>query len=142
MVNPPPHPDLVITELFKDEVTYYTSKKTTPLNDLMSDTLTLIIEPSLNQTQEILNKSHKKGLKFKRTLQSSNLEVISKMVSCGAGVGILPTKVAENTNPKLIKLPGSNPIFKDRICLVYRSEFRKSEAARELIQFIKERLKS
>ena len=64
------------------------------------------------------------------------------MVSCGAGVGILPRKVAENAAQKLIKLPGSYPIFKDRICLVYRTEFRKSEAAKELIQFIKDRLKS
>jgi LysR family transcriptional regulator, cell division regulator len=142
VVNPPPHPDLVITELFKDEVTYFTSKKMTPLNDLSSSLLTLIIEPSLTQTQEILNKSHKIGLKFKRTLSSSNLEVISKLVASGAGVGILPTRVAENAAQKLIKLPGSNPIFKDRICLVYRSEFRKSEAARELIQFVRNKLKS
>ena len=142
VVNPPEHPDLIITELFKDEVTYFTAKKKNPLNDIKNDLATLIIEPSLGQTQDILIKAHKKGIKFKRTISSSNLEVITKLVAVGAGIGILPGRVASHFKPKnkdqsIIKLPGSYPVYRDRICLVYRAEFRRSDAAKSLIDFIK-----
>ncbi len=141
VVNPAQHPDLVIIELFKDEVRFFTSKKKTVTNDPDSDEKVLIFEPSLNQAQDVYNKSQKKGLNFKRTLSSSNLEVIAKLTSKGAGLGILPTRVAKNEDPTLQPLEGS-PIFKDSICLVYRHDFLKSEAAKTMTKWVADKLKA
>jgi DNA-binding transcriptional LysR family regulator len=140
VVNPSQHPDLVILELFKDEVRYFTSKKKTPTNDLESEDKVIIHEPSLSQTQDIYSKSQKKGLNFKRTLSSSNLEVIARLTSKGAGLGILPTRVAKKEDSSLQPVEGS-PVFKDSICLVYRHDFLKSEAARTMTKWIASKLK-
>lgn len=140
VVNPAQHPDLVILELFKDEVRYFTSKKKTPTNNPESEEKVLIHEPSLTQTQDVYSKSQKKGLNFKRTLSSSNLEVIARLTSSGAGLGILPTRVAKKEDSTLQPLEGS-PIFKDSICLVYRHDFLKSEAARTMTKWIAAKLR-
>ena len=129
-----------LRELFKDEVRFFTSKKKTPMNDPQSNEKVLILEPSLNQAQDVYNKSQKKGLNFKRSLSSSNLEVIARLTSNGAGLGILPSRVAKKEDPTLMPLENS-PVFKDSICLVYRHDFLKSEAARTMTKWIAERLK-
>ncbi|MCO4792072.1 MAG: LysR family transcriptional regulator [Bacteriovoracaceae bacterium] len=142
VVNPPAHPDLVIVELFKDEVRFFKSKTKSPNNDEDSEDKILIQEPSLAQTQSLMGKMQKKGLKFKRTLSSSNLEVVAKLTSMGAGIGILPTRVAELEGNSLRPLDGGYPSFKDSICLVYRSDFLKSNAAKTMTRHISSVLKA
>ena len=130
VVNPVGHPDLVIKELFKDEVCFFKAKKSSGLNDLDSEDKVLIAEPDLNQTQQLLAKT-KKQIQFTRYLTSSSLEVIKDLVLSGAGIGIIPTRVVGNEIKKLEKLD-SLPKFTDRICLVYRADLQKSQAARFL----------
>src|SRR5690606_30327455 len=79
VVNPFPHPDLVIKELFKDEVVFCRAKKKTPINDLESDDCVLIMEPDLVQTQDLISRAGRKKVLFRRTVTSSNLEVIKKL---------------------------------------------------------------
>ena len=135
VVNPVAHPDLVIKELFTDEVAFYRAKKLKAANKNV-----LITEPDLTQTQELLNQlQKKKKLKFERMITSSNLEVIKTMVVEGAGVGIVPGRVMGVDNKKVEKIPGL-PTFKDRICLVYRHDVQRSLAARSLGQFMSDRL--
>ncbi|MCR9206468.1 MAG: LysR family transcriptional regulator, partial [Halobacteriovoraceae bacterium] len=123
VVNPVEHPDLIIKELFKDEVAFYSSKKISEKNRSV-----LISEPDLLQTQELLSKVKAKNKEFLRTVTSSNLEVIKSMVLSGTGVGILPGRVVGNDANKVEVLPGF-PKFKDRICLVFRHDLQKSRAA-------------
>jgi DNA-binding transcriptional LysR family regulator len=135
VVNPVAHPDLVIKELFTDEVAFYRAKKLKAANKNV-----LITEPDLTQTQELLNQlQKKKKISFERMITSSNLEVIRTMVVEGAGVGIVPGRVMGVDNKKVERIPGL-PTFKDKICLVYRHDVQKSLAARSLGQFISERL--
>jgi DNA-binding transcriptional LysR family regulator len=134
VVNPVSHPDLVIKELFNDEVSFYKSKKIKKENEGV-----LISEPDLSQTQELLNQLQKKKITFERMVTSSNLEVIKAMVVSGAGVGIVPGRVMGADSKKVVKLT-KLPTFKDRICLVYRHDVQKSLAARSLSQFIIKKL--
>jgi DNA-binding transcriptional LysR family regulator len=136
VVNPVDHPDLIIKELFKDEVTFYKAKKLKAANESV-----LISEPDLTQTQDLLNKIQKKKIIFDRNITSSNLDVIKSLVSCGAGVGILPGRVVESEKKKVEVIAGM-PVFQDRICLVFRHDLQKSTAARRLGQFIFDQLKS
>lgn len=127
VVNPSSHPDLVIKELTKDRVTLWKSQN-------LKNSDVLIIDPSLIQTQDLLKKLNKKGRFFKRTIESSSLEVISQMVVAGAGYGLLPERVIQAFGDGRISSPADSPSFQDRICLVFKSEFRKLKRGQALIE--------
>jgi len=130
VVNPVSHPDLVIHELCEDKVTVW--DRTGKYGD------TLIFDPNLNQAQFIVQKLEKKGVRFSRTLTSGSLEVITELASAGAGTAILPTRVATNPRAGLKPCGPAAPSFADRICFVYRADAQKSNAARAVVQAVKE----
>jgi len=138
VVNPVEHPDLVIQEIGTDKVTLWTRQKPSPLQDPKSEHAVLICDPNLIQSQTLLKKVTDG---FPRRITSSNLEVIAAMVASGAGVGILPSRVATRIRSyKLAPLAGDPPSFKDRICLVYRADYQKTEASRLFARKLRELL--
>lgn len=126
VVNPVRHPDLRIEEIFYDDVTLWQVKN--------CNSEILFCDPDLIQSQSLLKKLSK--FNFSRILSSSSLEVIADLVAHGAGIGILPTRVAEHASKNLQRVKDS-PSYRDRICLVYRSETRKVKAIQEIIQQIR-----
>ena len=137
MVNPVKHPDLVIRELCQDEVGFWVAKKPTEAQNPNSDKSTLICDPNLQQTQKLLMDLAKKKIHFKRKIYSSNLEVITDLTMEGAGVGILPRRVAtRHKSFGLQPIKGSYPTFKDRVCLVYRSDAQKTRARNVILKSI------
>jgi DNA-binding transcriptional LysR family regulator len=137
VVNPWEHPDLIIKPLCKDEVTIWTSKKPSSLQDPKSDKAVLICDSELIQSQTILKQLAKAGLEFKRVITTSNLEVVANLVASRAGVGILPGRVAERiASYELKPLSKDAPKFLDRICLVFRADAQKSKANRLLAKAI------
>ncbi len=126
VVNPPKHPDLVIKELFRDRVTFWKNPNT-KLNDV------LIYNPELMQVQNLLGQIKKQKMKFKRHVESTNLEVILQMASTGAGIAILPTRVAKLSKVPLKKAFQDSPEFEDKICLVYRVGTATSASAKVLL---------
>jgi len=127
VVNPVSHPDLVITNLCKDEVTFWTASKN-------SNQDILIYDPNLLQSQDLLKKLK---FKFSRTIHSSNLEVIRYLTISGAGVGILPARVAKTGGGKIELFKKNAPKFLDQISLVYRADAIKGITPRVLIEAIK-----
>lgn len=137
VVNPSRHPDLVIQPIGKDVVTLWTTKKPSPLQDLDGSGV-LICDPDLSQSQTLLRQLTRRGLKFQRTVTSSNLEVICSLVAAKAGVGILPGRVASRTpGNKLVSLPKA-PTFNDQHCLIYRADAQRSAAAKSLARSLVE----
>ncbi len=132
VVNPVSHPDLVITNLCKDEVTFWASPKNI-------NTDILIYDPDLIQSQDLLKKIK---VKFSRAIQSSNLEVIRDLTISGAGVGILPARVATTGGGKIELFKKNAPKFSDQISLVYRADAIKGSTPRVLIDAIKAIFKS
>jgi DNA-binding transcriptional LysR family regulator len=128
VINPPSHPDLVIKELAKDEVTLWVAG-----DNYLSDTL--ILESGLFQTQTLLKLLEKRNMKFNRKIETSNLEVIQTLTANGCGVGILPTRVAYGATKKLKKLHNA-PSFKDRLCLIFRSGQQQQASGRAIIDAI------
>ncbi len=131
VVNPVAHPDLVLSLLCTDQVGYWCGP-----NKGNDDVL--ICDPDLMQTQALQPKEKKAGLEFSRRISSSNLEVIAQLVASGAGVGILPGRVATR-DPKLQLKPLSAkaPIFHDKTYLVYRKDLQKGKTSATLIEAIK-----
>ncbi len=137
VVNPWQHPDLVIRAMAKDEVTLWVGPKRTPLQDPYSGEAVLICDDDLLQTQAILKQLAKKGMGFKRVLNTSSLEVITALVASGAGVGILPTRVATRIKAQKLEPFGEeSPRFLDKIYLVFRADVQKSKASRRLAKII------
>ena len=142
VVNPFPHPDLVIIELFKDEVLFWRSNKKNELTSFEDETAVLIYEPDLNQSQAMVGKLNKKRFPFQRYITSSNLEVIKNLTLNGAGIGIIPRRVVGNEIKKMESLDKAFPKYSDRICLVYRHDFLKGLASKTLLAEIKVLLKN
>ncbi len=132
VVNPVAHPDLIIKDLSKDRVTLWKAKA-------CANPDVLIVEPSLLQTQDLLRKLQKKNLQFSRVIESSSLEVISQLVINGAGCGILPERVVKSFRDANVQAVKDAPEFQDRMCLVFKTEFRKSMRGQTLIKAVSEK---
>lgn len=137
VVNPSPHPDLVIKKLCQDEVSLWVAKgRKSPLQDLEAGTAVLIADPELVQTQALLKKLSKSKKPFARVLSSSSLEVVASLTAAGAGIGILPGRVAAAEFPEEIaRLPGS-PTFTDEVCVIYHSERRRIRALQVIVEHV------
>lgn len=131
VVNPIKHPDLVITQLYNDEITIFHAKNVKNAKNIKNK---LIYDKNLAQSNHILKKMGKK-IAFKGVLNSSNLEVVAKLTSLGLGYGLLPTRVAHHYK-NLTRLKEA-PAFKDDICLVYRHEKHNNVISKKIIQIIK-----
>lgn len=134
VVNPIYHPDLVVKELCTDTVSFW-----------QSDTLasnqqdTLICDPDLQQVRALLNnlKSHNKL--FRRMLISNNLEVITSLTVAGAGIGIIPGRVANGKYGQQLKICNHLlPSYNDQICLVYRADQQKNKGSKIIAATIAE----
>lgn len=128
VVNPVSHPDLVIRELCKDTVQFWISDRAKP-----QAAKTLICDPHLLQTQELIRKSKTKHPPFERFITTSQLELIAQMAAEGTGVALLPQKVAQGQS-RLRVLDKSLPSLSDSICLVYRADLPKTTATKEILQ--------
>ena len=133
VVNPVPHLDLIIKEISRDRVTIWKAK-----NCINRDVL--IVEPSLLQTQDLQRKLQKKNIQFSRIIESSSLEVIAQLVINGVGCGILPERVVKAFGEHQIQAIKDAPEFHDRMCLVYKAEFRKSRRGQALIETVSAKL--
>lgn len=122
VVNPTPHPDLVIREFQTDHVGFYVAPKDFDRN-------VLIFDAHLLQSQHLLNAIKKFGLSFKRTITTPSLEMVDALVKEGIGVGILPDRIK---SPSLRLWDQALPLFSDRHCLIHRADAQTSSAARLL----------
>ncbi|RYZ72358.1 MAG: hypothetical protein EOP05_11095, partial [Proteobacteria bacterium] len=125
--NPVAHPDLVIKDILKDQITLWRTRGCENPDVLM-------IEPSLMQTQELVRKLAKKGFIFKRTLTSPSLEVLAQLLTAGTGYALLPERVIRAlAHEKFEKVPEA-PAFQDRIAMIFKKEFTKTARGKAVVQ--------
>jgi len=136
IVNPIKHPQLIMHKLYEDETACWYSPHQTNMQDIHSGKMTMICDPELLQTQAILKKMNKKGIKYDRILSSSSFEVIAALVADGGGVAILPSSIALHSN-KLQKIP-QTPTYADEIYLIYRPETRDLKGIQAIVSAIRE----
>lgn len=132
VVNPVAHPDLRIVPLCSDEVQFWRSS-----GSFAGDVL--ICDLDLVQTQTLINKGKKLGSEgqFRRKITTSSLEVAAKLAALGAGVAILPTRVAKlEPSNRLKPLFSKGPVFEDKICLIYRPDAQRGLAFKTVMRAI------
>jgi DNA-binding transcriptional LysR family regulator len=131
VVNPAQHPDLIIHQLCKDEVTLWLPEKKAVKNPKL-----LICDPDLLQSQSLLKDLKKRGISFERMVFSGSLEVIADLTANGCGIGILPARVAAMARKKLVRVPKA-PVFYDEHCLIFRVENKKVKAVQAIAAAIR-----
>ncbi len=134
VVNPVRHPDLVITHLDDDQISLWCTDAKLGLKQLQSGTATILCDPEMAQAQTILAQLKKSGHEYSRLLSSNNLEVIRALTKCKAGLGILPSRIANEYG--LIRIPKA-PTYEDEICLIYRGENRNVRAIQAIMETTK-----
>ena len=93
VINPIPHPDLVIVNLFDNQVLLWRSCALNPLNTLGDPQAVLLADFNLKQTRMILSQLKKSGVEFPRVTESNDLRTIERLILAGCGLGILPSAV-------------------------------------------------
>jgi len=144
VVNAAPHPDCVVQSLFSDRVEMIVaadlrkSARRAPLTLL--ETHPLLYVPALRQVQYLLGALDQSGLRAARHLPCSSMELVKSLVIDGAGVGILPRRVASHrvTAGRLLALSEDLPGYDDAISLVRRFDLHTTAAARLLLDAIRE----
>lgn len=130
VVNPVQHPDLIIKKLCRDEVTFWKAEKIDSALEKV-----LIADQGLLQSQALLRKI-KKDQKFQKFISTSSLELARELAQAGAGIAILPSRVAQLGGRSKLKRISGWPSYQDEICLVYRAERRSSRTIQTLVQRI------
>ena len=140
VVNPEPHPECVIVPLFEDHVELLVLTKLLKKHDDLS-ALPLLYVPVLTQTQWIL--SRLPGEPARRHLPCSSMELVKSLVVDGAGVGILPRRVAEHgLAPQTLSPLAQTPRFEDKVALVRRADVHETRATRILLDALRDRGKA
>ena len=137
VVNPVSHPDLRIVTLCTDEVLFWKG-----VGGYAKDVL--ICDPDLLQSQTLMTKvkKHSEELTIRRMIHSSSLEVVAKLAAIGAGVAILPSRVAlREPTYKLKPLFAKGPVFEDKVCLIYRPDSSRSLAFKTVMRAIESSFK-
>lgn len=137
VVNPVPHPDLVIRKLYDDEVNFFCAERC----DTQSSNLMLFYDPELLQARWLLKQSKDAGVWFQRTFSSSSLELLAKLASSGSGVAILPALVARSVQQPLMLAPFGLPSFVDAHALIYRADLQTSVAAKSLARLLEQAIR-
>lgn len=138
VVNPTNHPDLIITTLLQDTFALFSSKPKQTLESIKS-VRDVIYSPELKQSQDILKKTFQKSASSLRATTSSDLGLIAELTARGAGLGILPARVAARADKKLHQIEGT-ATYKDEVCLIMRVENRNIAGFRYLSEKIKKEL--
>jgi DNA-binding transcriptional LysR family regulator len=138
IVNPLPHPDLVLVDLFKDGVTAFVSSDepeyatATEANARLARG-PLIFAGRIPQCQDLIGRFAADGRLPERMLDCGDLELVKSLALGGIGVALLPRRVAlYGHDGKLRELHADIAEFPDTIHLIYRGDIHRTRAALKL----------
>jgi molybdate transport repressor ModE-like protein len=142
VVNPHPHPDLVLVELFRDVLDVLTTPESIPeagsmpseaLYELAAARLKagpLLYVARIAQCTELMNQLAALGLLPLKRLACGDLELVKSLALAGVGPALLPRRVARYGHfGQLVRLHTSLPTILDTIYLAYRADLHKTNAA-------------
>jgi DNA-binding transcriptional LysR family regulator len=146
VVNPAPHPDLVLLELFRDAVDFFAvpsdarSKRGRAFAENSIDQALervrrgpLIHAERVAESQELLRALERRGVVPERVLSCGDFELVKALTMAGVGVGVLPRRVAAYGHAaKILRLHAEMPSFADKIFLTYRADMHKTRASTKL----------
>ena len=140
IVNPLPHPELVMVDLFNDAVDLFIARED-PLaaESTRQEALDrlkagpLIFAGRVSQARQLIDRLSGSDALPQRLLSCGDLELVRSLTLQGLGVGVIPRRVAAyNMEGRLRRLHPSLPHIPDRIVLVYRADIHRTRGAMRL----------
>jgi DNA-binding transcriptional LysR family regulator len=137
VVNPLPHPDLVLVELFHDATDLFIAAEEGKLGLKQAQARLrqgpLVYVARLPQPEELLRQLARLKLVPEQRLVCGTLELVKSLALSGVGVSIIPRRVAAYAHEgKLIRLHPKLPFVPDTIYLTYRSDLHRTASALRL----------
>lgn len=136
VVNPLPHPELVVVSLCEDAVDVHVAvepgmpKRTRKQAQDRLKQGPLVYAGRVGQSRKLVDALGAEGLLPERHLVCGDLELVKSILSAGVGVGLLPRRVAAYGQPDALeRLHPSMPFVPDTIALLYRSDMHRTGAA-------------
>jgi len=125
VVNPTPYDELVLVPLFHDRVTFFTKNATASTleeaHELLSSSSVAFME-RMPQAIKMLGELQAEGIEPNKRLPCGEHELVRAMTQGGAGIGILPWRVATMGPGSLNLLHGAMPAESDWIALCWRAD--------------------
>lgn len=138
VVNPHPHPDLVLVRLFRDAVDLFVRDDAEGAGPGAGDLEAalarlragpLILAGRVQQCGELIGQLAELGAVPQRLLSCGDFELVKSLALAGVGVAILPRRIAAyNAEGRLRRLHAALPSIPDEIVLVYRGDLPKTRA--------------
>jgi DNA-binding transcriptional LysR family regulator len=135
VVNPAPHPDLVMLDLFGDAVAAVVSsaEPATPGLEAARARLArgpLIVAGRVAQTGALIDALGADGVLPERVIDCGDLELVKSLALGGVGVALLPRRVAGYGHAGALRLLHPElPEVPDRIQLLFRGDLHRTRAA-------------
>jgi DNA-binding transcriptional LysR family regulator len=141
VAKPIEHPDLIITKLYDNEFSLWTTDGLSMVNSLSDGNAVLICDPNLTQSDIIIRKLKRSKINFSRMLTTNSIESAASMTASGCGIGILPSCYATTVYPAILRRVAKSPTHQDEVCLVYRHENGNIQAIKIITAAIKKSLR-
>lgn len=125
VVNPTPYDELVLVPLFHDRVTFFTKEETAPtLEDAQDRLMTspVAFMERMPQAIKMLAMLQGQGIEPRQRIPCGEHELVRAMAQGGAGIAILPWRVATMGPGSLNLLHGALPAESDWIALCWRAD--------------------
>lgn len=144
VVNPAPHPDLVLLELFRDAVDIFVAASEPSSSSLEEARARLAKGPLIfagrvAQMQSLVERLERDEALPARLLECGDLELVKSLALAGVGVALLPRRVAAyGQEGRLRRLHPELPHVDDTIHLVFRGDLHRTRAALKVKDLILE----
>jgi len=136
VVNPSPHPDLVLVQMFDDAMDFFTAEAPARTLAAAQDRIRsgpLVHAKRVAESRALMTELESAGVIAERELACGDFELVKTLVLEGIGIGILPRRVAAyGAGGALVRLHPQLPHFEDSIHLVYRGDLHKTRGAMRL----------
>jgi DNA-binding transcriptional LysR family regulator len=140
VVNPRPHADLVLVDMFEDVVDFFVRARgrKSPARTLEEAYERIAVGPVVHaarvaESQALLRRLDQEGCVAERLLACGDFELVKSIVRAGVGVGVLPRRVAAyGHDGEIVRLHPQLPFFADKVFLVFRSDLHRTKAATTL----------
>jgi molybdate transport repressor ModE-like protein len=138
VVNPTPHPDLVMVPIFRDAIDLFvpTGSGVGTLDQAHQRIRDkpLILVGRVPQCGALVTQLAEQRVAPQRVLHCGDFELVAKLTVAGVGVGVLPRRVAMHDRTGLERLHAGLPSFVDDVFLVFRADLPRTRA----VNFIKD----
>lgn len=150
VVNPQPHPDVVLTELFRDAIdvfvaapdrepgpedaaSYYGAQgaRFAHVDDAGTyfETHPLVYPRRVRECVTRVERLAAQGFTSRKRLDCGDSELVKSLALAGIGPALLPRRIAAHRSPHLLRrLHHRLPVFEDSIQLVVRADLHRTRA--------------